>query len=498
MSDIHSTTTAEVDIRTLFDAATGSGGRASLIFQHGDNVEVVQLLAPRDQIVVGRTFPADVRVDIASLSRQHARFSFARGRLQVEDLGSRNGTWVSEKQVKKKKQLCSGDQVRMGELCAVVAINRPRIEGAPGSGSLETTATAPSSAEGYGGPGLIEGALVASEAMRELYQTVRRAAQNPVPVLILGETGTGKELVARALHALGDRARKRFGAVNCGAIPENLTESILFGHEKGAFTGADRRRAGIFEQSDGGVVFLDEICEMPISTQATLLRVLENKRVCRLGGSEEIEVDVRVIAATHCDPEQLVAEGAFRQDLLFRLNTLNLHVPPLRQRTEEVEPLAEHFMKEACDEWGRAVTRIAPETLDRLRAYSWPGNIRQLRNVIERGVLLCDGDTLRVRDLPPAISGEQPASYRPPSLDSDEHDGAGATPTPPPPSSGPASASTGAATPFKSQMDAHEARIIAEAVRKTAGNQKAAARLLRIPYRTMMRKVKKYRIKFAG
>jgi two-component system response regulator AtoC len=479
VSGIHSRTTAEVDIRNLYDP-TASKGRASLIFQHGDAVEVVHLLAPRDQVVVGRTFPADVRVDIASLSRQHARFSFARGRLQVEDLGSRNGTWVGAERVQKRK-LASGDQVRMGELSAVVALHRPPPEAAPPppEAAPPPSEAAPLPSDTEFGP-VVEGALVKNAAMQKLYQTVHRAAQNLIPVLIVGETGTGKELVARALHALGDRARERFGVVNCGAIPENLTESILFGHEKGAFTGADRRRAGLFEQSHGGVVFLDEICEMPLETQSSLLRVLESKRVCRLGGSEEIEVDVRVIAATHCDPEQLVAEGAFRQDLLFRLNVLNLRVPPLRDRIDEIEPLAMHFLEQACQEWDRSVHRIEPEALDLLRNYAWPGNIRQLRNVIERGVLLCEGGSLRSRDLPPAVvKGEasSPGTGTPLSADK--------------PAAGRA-----AGAPFKSQMDAHEARIIAEAVQKTAGNQRAAARLLRIPYRTMMRKVKKYRIKY--
>jgi two-component system response regulator AtoC len=463
VSGIHSRTTAEVDIRNLADPTAG-GGRASIIFQHGESVEVVHLLAPRDQIVVGRTFPADVRVDIASLSRQHARFGFARGRLLVEDLGSRNGTWVGGKRVEKRK-LVSGDQVRMGELSAVVAINRPRAEDEPEAIAAPDTGN------------VVEGALVVNAAMQELYRTVRRAAQNNMPVLIVGETGTGKELVARALHALGDRSGQRFGVVNCGAIPENLTESILFGHEKGAFTGADRRRAGIFEQSHGGVVFLDEICEMPLATQSTLLRVLESKRVSRLGGSGEIEVDVRVIAATHCDPEQLVADGAFRQDLLFRLNALNLRVPPLRERVDEIEPLAGLFLEQACREWGRSVHRIEPDALERLLSYGWPGNIRQLRNAIERGVLLCEAEALRVQDLPPAVARQEDSADKP-SL------------------ARPKDAAVTGGAPFKRQMDAYEARLIAEAVEKTAGNQRAAARLLRIPYRTMMRKVKKYRIKF--
>jgi DNA-binding NtrC family response regulator len=461
VSDIHARTTAEVDIRNLTDLVP-QGGRASIIFQFADQMEVVQLQPPRDEIVVGRTFPADVRIDIASLSRQHARFGFANGALTVEDLDSRNGTWLGADRIDKRK-LRSGDQVRLGELTAVVAISRPGIE------------TIPPAREGEE---IIEGALVHSSAMRELYQTVQRVADNELPVLILGETGTGKELVARAVHAMGKRAGNQLGVVNCGAIPENLTESILFGHEKGAFTGADRRNKGVFEQSHGGTVFLDEVGEMPLSAQSSLLRVLETKKVCRLGASVEIDVDVRVIAATHCDADAMVKEGTFRRDLLYRLNAITLQVPPLRERPDEIEPLALFFLQQACSEWGRSVEHIDSAAMELLEGYSWPGNIRQLRNVVERGALLCEGDTFRVRDLPGSIANPQQTAD---SATPEARGEAG-----------------GGDLPFKDQMDAYEARLIAEAIERTAGNQRAAARLLRMPYRTLVRKVKKYGLRFEG
>jgi DNA-binding NtrC family response regulator len=450
---IISRTTAEVDIRNLTDVEPDRG-RASIIFHCGDKTEVAHLEPPRDEVTVGRTFPADVVVDLASLSRQHARFSWANNELFVEDLGSRNGTWVGEERIDRRR-LFSGDQVKLGGLVAVVAISTPRKAEEP-----------------PGGMTMVDGALVVSARMRELYETVERIANNAAPVLILGETGTGKELVARSIHTHGSRSPHPFRVVNCGAIPENLSESLLFGHEKGAFTGADRRSRGVFEQAQQGTVFLDEIGELPLETQVKLLRALETKKVCRVGGSEEIEVDVRVVAATHCDVEAMVEEGSFRQDLLYRLNTFVLRVPPLRERVEEIEPLCKLFMTQSSRDYGRPVYRIVPEALQRIKEYGWPGNIRQLRNVVERGVLLCEGDVIRVEDLPRNVA-EPPAE-------------------PPPPPPAPETDDERSDEPLKEQLLAYEKRVIAETIERTGGNQRAAARILRMPYRTMARKVKKY------
>jgi transcriptional regulator with PAS, ATPase and Fis domain len=227
-------------------------------------------------------------------------------------------------------------------------------------------------------------------------------------VLITGESGTGKELVARTLHELSPRKSKPFVAVNCAAIPETLIESEIFGHEKGAFTGAVERRAGCFELADGGTLLLDEIGEMPAATQTTLLRVLEERKFRRLGARAEQEVDVRVLAATNRDPEQAVAQGKLRADLYYRLNVFNIHMPPLREHIEDLPLMAEAMVAEMNQKHERRVSGVAPSMLDRLMAYSWPGNGRELRNTIERAVILCqDGAPLDVGHLPAGFGATQ-------------------------------------------------------------------------------------------
>ncbi|HLL25520.1 MAG TPA: sigma 54-interacting transcriptional regulator, partial [Kofleriaceae bacterium] len=232
------------------------------------------------------------------------------------------------------------------------------------------------------------GVIVKNAAMREVMATVKRLAASTISVLIHGETGSGKEVIAQAIHDGGPRKKAPLRAINCAAIPQTLLESVLFGHELGAFTGADRPAAGIFEQADSGTVFLDEIGELAPSAQAALLRVLETKKLTRVGGHTEVEVDVRVIAATHRDLEAMVDAGRFREDLLYRLNTMTLRIPPLRERVDEILPLAERFLREASSKAGSAVKAIDLEAATALERYTWPGNVRELRNVIERAVVL--------------------------------------------------------------------------------------------------------------
>lgn len=253
------------------------------------------------------------------------------------------------------------------------------------------------------------GALVGqSRAMREIFGLIEQIAPSNVSVLITGESGTGKELVARTLHDLSPRKNRPFVAVNCAAIPETLIESELFGHEKGAFTGAAERRAGCFELASGGTLLLDELAEMPIVTQAKLLRVLEERKLRRLGGRSEQEVDVRVLAATNRDSARAVAEGHLRADLFYRLNVFNIALPPVRDRIEDVAPMAEAMLAEMNQKHGRRVSGLAPALLDRLMAYDWPGNARELRNTIERAVILCqDGCPLDAGHLPPNFGKAQ-------------------------------------------------------------------------------------------
>jgi DNA-binding NtrC family response regulator len=242
-----------------------------------------------------------------------------------------------------------------------------------------------------------------SEPMQEVFRAIRRIARSPVTVLVQGESGTGKELAARAIHELGPRADKPFVPVNCAGIPEGLLESELFGHERGAFTDAVERRIGKFEAASGGTLFLDEIGELAAPLQAKLLRALQERRIERVGGREPIDVDVRVVAATNRDLEREVAEGRFRADLFYRIHVVPLVMPPLRERREDVRPLAEHFLERARADAGRGPARIAPAALAALERYPWPGNVRELGNAIEHAVAFAEGEELRVDDLPPAV-----------------------------------------------------------------------------------------------
>ncbi|MEO8843621.1 MAG: sigma 54-interacting transcriptional regulator [Kofleriaceae bacterium] len=309
--------------------------------------------------------------------------------------------------------------------------------------------------------------IIKSTAMKQVMQTVKRLAQSTIAVLIHGETGTGKEVITRAIHDNGPRKKGPLQAINCAAIPQTLIESVLFGHEHGAYTGADRSARGIFEQADGGTVLLDEIGELAASAQAALLRVLETKKVTRIGGDKEIAVDVRVIAATHRDLEAMVEAGMFRQDLLYRLNSMTLRIPALRERVEEIRPLAERFLKEASRQAGGDVREIDPAALAALESYNWPGNVRELRNAIERAVVLAEGKAILVTDLadritrapePPTDDGDVPSDYR-------DH------------------------------VRKYEAQLIVRALHKHSGNQTEAAKALGLPLRTLVHKIQLYGIK---
>jgi two-component system nitrogen regulation response regulator GlnG len=252
----------------------------------------------------------------------------------------------------------------------------------------------------------VEGAIVGScPAMSEVYKGIGRIAAQDVPVLITGESGTGKELVALAIYQHSKRARAPFLALNCAAIPENLLESELFGHEKGAFTGADRRRIGKFEQCNGGTLFLDEIGDMPLALQAKMLRLLQDQTFERVGGNETVRTDVRLIAATHRDLKAWSEEGRFRHDLYYRLGVFTIHLPPLREREDDLPLLVQHFLRRFSRELGREVREVAPEALARLRSYSWPGNVRELQSVLKQALLQTHGTTLLPIFLP-ALPGE--------------------------------------------------------------------------------------------
>jgi len=242
-----------------------------------------------------------------------------------------------------------------------------------------------------------------SEVMQRLKQDLKTAAQSESRILIVGENGTGKEVVARQIHRSSRRRAEPFIEVNCAAIPEELIESELFGHRKGAFTGATADRRGRFEQADGGTLFLDEIADMSMKTQAKVLRALEEQRFQRVGGAELVEVDVRVLAATNRDLEEEIRRERFREDLFFRLAVIPIHVPALRERAEDVPLLAQHFLDHFARELGRGAKRLEPEALQMLQAYAWPGNVRELRNVMERMMIMVDGAAIGAENLPPMV-----------------------------------------------------------------------------------------------
>ena len=255
-------------------------------------------------------------------------------------------------------------------------------------------------------------AMVAeSPAMQAVLRQIEALADTNATVLIQGESGTGKELVARALHVDSRRASRPFVAVNCGAFAESLLESELFGHEKGAFTGALAQHKGAFERADGGTLFLDEIGDAPAAVQVKLLRAIEEREIRRIGGQQPFKVDVRLLSATNKDLPELAAERGFREDLLYRINVVTITLPPLRRRHEDIRPLAERFIAKAIEEHRRPITRVDPSFHERLHGYDWPGNIRQLRNVVESAVLLTSGDTLTaaVLNLPAGGTGRQTA-----------------------------------------------------------------------------------------
>jgi len=244
-----------------------------------------------------------------------------------------------------------------------------------------------------------------SSAMRRVYDQISKVLDSDITVFISGESGTGKELVAKAIHYGSRRSDGPFVDVNCAAIPESLQESELFGHEKGAFTGAAAAHPGKFEQANGGTIFLDEVGEMAPSTQARLLRVLQERTVQRIGGTRRIDLDVRVISASNRDLAELVKKGGFRQDLYYRLVVFPIELPPLRDRREDIPALVEHFLEKHARDAGRRVSRVAPEAMERLTAYRWPGNVRELETVIHRALLVCDGTEISPDDLPPELGG---------------------------------------------------------------------------------------------
>ena len=333
-----------------------------------------------------------MRIDDPLASRTHACLHVGEA-MYLEDVGSVNGTRVKDRVVKpgERVRITIGETIQIGSSVLIVQrraaqadLIRPetlRDEGLP------IALAAPAAPR-------------AGEAMRRVHELAERAAAGTINVLITGETGVGKELLAETVHRASPRRGGPYVCLNCAALSETLLESELFGHERGAFTGAVQAKLGLLETAARGTLFLDEVGELPLATQAKLLRVIETREVARLGSVRPHRIDVRFIAATNRDLEAEVARGAFRADLYYRLNGITLTIPPLRVRLEEIRPLAETFARQICRDLGRPPPLLPPSSVAHLEAYGWPGNIRELKNVIERAVLLCEGQVLEPQHMP--------------------------------------------------------------------------------------------------
>ena len=575
------------------EARAEAAAQVALTIYHRDGVRVIPLVEGSSQ-VLGRFPPADVTIRDSSMSRQHACVELHEGQVQVEDLGSTNGTWIGDERVE-RATLEAGDEVRFGAVVASVqpvdATDRWGLEshdtfqlrvdaelararrfgrratvvmllGRRGEArrlsswvpvvrrrlrpfdlmalysgrSAQVLLPEADSSESLGlAAGLVRGVeglyaglatfpdhgstadelldevrraaraasadeplqiastssartaspaemasgpvpVVQSDAMREVFRTAGRLASSAIPVLITGETGTGKEVLARFLASSGKRTNRPLVCVNCGAIPGQLIESTLFGHVKGAFTGASQAAKGVFEAADGGTVLLDEVGELPAPAQAALLRVLEDKRLTRVGATKEIEVDVRVLAATHRDLEAMCDEGSFRWDLYYRLNAMTLPIPPLRERVEEIAPLATQFLDQANRANDCHVRGIDDGAMDLLARYHWPGNVRELRNAIERAVVIAFDETITVDELPEPVRRLRAAVPDQPLATGEVSPDDGAL--------------AGAdAVNLKDELGRVEAELILAALRRTGWNREEAARALGLSLRTLARRM---------
>ncbi len=311
-----------------------------------------------------------------------------------------------------------------------------------------------------------------SPAMHQIYDLIKRVSQAPTNILVTGESGTGKEVVAKAIHYNGPLKDRPFVTINCGAIPENLMESEMFGHKKGSFTGAVTDKVGLFEVADGGSLFLDEVGELPITIQVKLLRAIQERIIRRVGATDDMKVDVRIIAATNRNLEDMVAKGTFRQDLFYRLNVINIKTPPLRDRKEDIPILAQHFLKKYNDKMTKNIGGVSVEAMEILKKYDYPGNVRELENMIERTVALEGGNTILPESLPPMVntmSGRKMASSHEIEVTNDGVD-------------------------LDKVMGQIEKELLIKAIHTAGGVKKKAAKLLSITFRSMRYRVEKYNL----
>jgi transcriptional regulator with PAS, ATPase and Fis domain len=428
-----------------------AGARLLVSFQGGGGTYD---LAGKTEILVGRSEECDICILHGSVSRKHARLAATKSGWTIEDLGSANGTFVSGRRIERGQPVEIAPQVIVG-----VGDARLVIDAAPPAQEHDPW----------------------NEPMERVERLVELVADSTLPILLLGETGVGKGRMAETIHARSSRASKPFVRLNCAAVPEALLESELFGHERGAFTGAVQSKPGLLESADGGTAFLDEIGEMPRATQAKLLHVLEHGEVMRVGAVKPRAIDVRFIAATNRELESQVASGQFRRDLYFRLAGVPVLIPPLRDRPVEVIALAEKFVAEECARAKRAVPVLAPDARERLATHTWPGNIRELRNVMSRAALIANGPVIRadhlMLDAVPFSAPVSAPSHAAPTM---------IPPPPPLPSAVPPPQS---ARSLEDEVKETERRKIAEALERFGGHQGKAAEHLGISRRTLTNKL---------
>ena len=462
-------------------------------------VSLTYPLPKRGTVRIGRGTQSDVRIDDSSVSRNHVLLHFdGEGGIELEELGSSNGTQLfpsgnqqeereDTQQIKlnwfvkagNRIQVQQGDVMRIGSVPCVV---QPATSEVPKAPPVERASRPPSHNESR---------ILVDPEMKRIYDLAVRAAKSDIGVLILGETGVGKELLAETIHVNSRRVGGQFLRLNCVALSDSLLESELFGHEKGAFTGATHSRAGLLESTSGGTVFLDEIGEMPLKTQAKLLRVLEERRIMRVGSTRSRTVDVRFVAATNRNLQREIARGTFRGDLFYRISGIQLRVPALRERKDELEPLARHFLETFCRRSGVPVPELSQPAIDAMRSYAWPGNVRELKNAMERAPFLSAGGPILPEHLPQMQTEEDLfpenevtdvltnpaellANYNRRSVPDDM---ASATKNIPPP----------AAVPVLD--DQTERDRITEALDQCGGNQTRAAKLLGISRRTLINRL---------
>ena len=442
----------------------------------GDDISATYSLDLGRSILVGRARDADVCIEHGEVSRRHLLLHTGPP-LRGEDLGSSNGTEVRGVRLTPREavEIAAGDPVRIGSLVLLFQWSEAHLTS---GGDISAVRRSP--------------------AMTKLHALIERVAPARINVLIHGETGVGKEVLAETIHKRSARADKPFIRLNCGGFSETLLESELFGHEKGAFTGAVQTKPGLLESAEGGTVLLDEIGELPMPLQVKLLRVLEERRVRRVGGLVARPIDVRFVAATHRDLEGEVARGTFRQDLLFRLNGMTVTIPPLRERTTEIEALAELFLAQECERegLGRRLT-LSPEARKLLLRHRWPGNVRELKNMMERAALLVQGNVVTREELPveKMEAGPAPAA----GGDPDEDVPRATVPPPserltPPPGSAPEPQPPGPPPSWtlRGKVNPAERQAIVDALEHCAGNQTKAAKLLGISRGTLLARLALY------